>query len=291
MSDLEYVDINIASDGSIVEATDKIALVDADTIAYNACLATERVVTLLPRDSYTDKEWHDLEPYIVSEDEARIPDIPAAIIFAKSKLQKILDLTGCKDVELHFTTGKRSFRYTIYPEYKANRKKLVAPAGLSDVKEKLCELYRGYMHIDIEADDAVAYLYREYPDKYILCAVDKDVLRSIAGRHFNYYESAKHNIDMKWVETNDIDAKNFPYLQAMMGDRSDNIIGLEGIGEKKAQKIIDAVGEFTIEDLIQTFKKHGRSEHDATTNYRLCYMGSPYYASRALDTIGYRRPQ
>ena len=296
-SDLEYIDINIAGNGSIVEATDKIALIDADTIAYNACLATERVVTLLPRDTYTDEEWKDLEPHIVSEEEARIPDIPAAIMFAKSKIQKILECTGCKDVELHFTTGKSSFRYHIYPEYKANRKNFIAPAGLREVKEELCKLYRGYLHTAIEADDAVAYIYTNNKNnrinkglepQFILCAVDKDVLRSIAGRHFNYYESAKHNIDMKWVETGVVDAYNFPFLQAMMGDRSDNIIGLEGIGEKKAQKIIDTNSPINLSILKDIYEKHGRSREDAELNYNLCSMGSTTETPLALLSINYK---
>lgn len=276
---MEFVDINLALDGSAIETNDKIALIDADTIAYTACSHCEKAIDVLPKEFYSDEEWANLTKNGEPDSEGRVyeSNFDEVLAYARFKLNKILTLTGCKSCELHFTEGKSSFRYNIYPEYKANRKAIHRPMFLFELKLELCKIYDGYIHTDIEADDAVAYLARKYPEKYIVCAVDKDVLNAIAGRHFNYYESATYNIDMQWVETSVETARLFPYRQAIMGDRSDNIIGLDRIGPKKAVAIIADGTNDPMNQLIEAFKLNGRTEKEARLNYELCYMGEKAY--------------
>lgn len=284
---MELVDINIASNGSVIVADDRTLLIDADTLAYTACLNAETEIELLPIDFYTDEEWNSFTESERAEGVAYRGNIKLAIANALAKLDKIKELTGCSKYELHFTSGKESFRYKIYPEYKANRKELRAPCNLGAVKEYLASMHNGFIHTEIEADDAVAYLSRMYPNEYIVCAVDKDVLNAISGKHFNYYESAKHNIDMRWIETDAKQAFLFPYRQAIMGDRSDNIIGLHGYGEKKVVKLIP--DDCNIEDapqlLVDAFVKNGRTKEEALLNYELCYMGAAEYCEDYFDRI------
>lgn len=293
MEDIEIVDINISSNGQVIVADKRTLLIDADTIAYTACLSAESEIDILPRDFYTDDEWNSFTDEEKEEGKAYRGDIKVAISNAVSKLEKIKELTGCEKYELHFTSGKESFRYQIYPAYKANRKEFRAPCNLAEVKQLLASLHNGFIHTEIEADDAVAYLARRYPDDYIVCAVDKDVLRAIPGKHFNYYESAKHNIDMHWVETDNLQAFLFPYRQAIMGDRSDNIIGLQGYGEKKVLKLIpDNANPLEVPELlIKAFESNGRTREDALLNYELCYMGDALRCEDYFDRIKYNGPK
>lgn len=272
---MEFVDINIAADGNAIATNDKIALIDADTIAYTACTHVEKVIELLPREFYSDEEWARLTANGEPDIDGRIyeSNFDEIIAYAQFKINKILTLTGCKSCELHFTEGKSSFRYDIYPDYKANRKPIHRPMYLTEVKAKLCQLREGYIHTDIEADDAVVFIARQEPSKYILCAVDKDVLNSVEGRHFNYYESGHYNIDMKWQETDAETARLFPYRQAIMGDRSDNIIGLDRIGPKRVLDIIPYGIKDPLGALISEFEKQGRTAEEAKLNFALCYMG------------------
>ena len=50
---------------------DKIALIDADTIIFSACVSTEIVEELLPKSFYSDVEWMEIEsnPYYNEERE------------------------------------------------------------------------------------------------------------------------------------------------------------------------------------------------------------------------------
>ena len=235
----EFVDIALDEYGQPIQPkNNKIALVDADTIAFTACLAAEEEVMVLPEDFYHPNEWMDILNDPTYDDEKGMYyeiDLNRAMIHATDKIDRILERTGCKDIELHFTTGK-CFRYKLYSDYKANRIGGHTPTGLKDLKQMLIDKYNGIAHESIEADDYVVWAYNKYPEKYICCAVDKDVLYSVKGKAFNYYESGHHNIDMKWVDVDAKTVKYYPYVQCIAGDTSDNIFGPKGIGPKTMAK-------------------------------------------------------
>lgn len=267
----EIVDIELDIDGKVMpEKHDKIALIDADTIAYTACLNVEVAGDILGEDFYTAEEWQDIiaNPQYDAEEGILYETCPIqALAKAEEKLQRILDKTGCKIVELHFSGGRENFRYTVNPDYKANRTGR-APVGLSQLKKDLAKKYNGTIHTKWEADDAVVFLAEKFPENYILCAIDKDVINSVEGRHFNYYESALYNIEMKWVDVDRHTSLVWRYLQTLMGDKTDNIIGLKGIGPKKAEKILQ--GCFSHKELWQAvcdaYKMKGRTADDALMN-------------------------
>lgn len=273
----DIADIDLDIDGEVMPPkNNKIALIDADTIAYTACLNVEEAIEVFPEELYTKSEWQELinnPNYVKAEGVVYEVDVARAVAKADEKLQRILDKTGCQAVELHFTGGKSGFRYKIYPEYKASRT-VRRPAGLAEVKQALADKYKGMIHYEWEADDAVIARYTSSPDKFILCALDKDVLNAVAGRHFNYYESQQYNIEMKWHETDAYLAMSWPFLQTLMGDTSDNIKGLRGVGPAKAQKIIN--GCLTKAEMwqavINAYVSQGRTEEDALLNMNLVNM-------------------
>ncbi len=262
----EFIEVNLNSTGEvIVERVDKILLIDADTIAYTACLAAEVEEQLLPRDMYTDEEWEETLGqgfFDIDTHTLYYTLIEESLRLAEDKLRRIRDNTGSRIIELHFTTGKSSFRYLINPEYKANRKSRT-PQGLGELKRKLLEIYNGNMWERIEADDAVIAFYD--PEIHVLTAVDKDVIYSVAGTHFNYYESGVYNIQMKWVEVDELTAMKHPYHQTLTGDTTDNIISPRGIGKKTADKILakcTTPGECWIAT-VSAYKKKGWTEDQA----------------------------
>lgn len=131
----------------------------------------------------------------------------------------------------------------------------------------------------------------------ILCTPDKDLLQSIPGKHFNYSykitDEAKEakkldeNYEIKdeevikgwWVETNIAEAAKFKALQLLMGDSGDSIKGLDGIGPKKAEKILDkfdvGIDLYTfLFDQYRAFYKDNYSKaiFEFQKNYRLLHM-------------------
>ena len=121
-------------------------------------------------------------------------------------------------------------RHDINPDYKGHRK----PSDLrflKTLKGYLIEEYNATTPPKIEADDAVAY-YKSFMSDAVICAIDKDVLKQVAGEHYNYYHR-------KWEITTDEEAHKWMWMQALMGDATDNIKGLKGVGPKKAEKILE----------------------------------------------------
>ena len=194
----------------------KIGLTDADTIAYAVCSVCE----------YGDDE----AGYQI--------DMEYATDVAIGKIQGILEEVGCDKMELHFTKGK-NFRYAVASNYKSNRHGTRSPEGLGELKDILVREYEGSrIHTDIEADDYVVWAKKYNPDKYVLIAVDKDVLNSVPGEHYNYYQNEKYKIKPKWVTISYTTPLPWFYLQVLMGDNGDGIEGLPKCGPAGAFKIL-----------------------------------------------------
>jgi DNA polymerase-1 len=263
------------------EKPTKTLLLDADTLAFAAGSVNEYADDLLPREMYTDAEWEEIisSPQF-DEEEMCIwrQDVDKSVSDCIDRIVELQEITFTKDVVLFFTETRKNFRYAVYPDYKANRKSTRYPPDIKKIKEKLLEKYQGEICEEIEADDAVVYLKRTNPQKYVLCSCDKDVYRSVAGKHFNYYRSEKYDIPMKWVETTQEEAEEFPYIQCLTGDSTDNISGCPGIGAKRAIKVLR--GCTTDEErwcaVVDAYKKKGLSESVAIMNMRLVSMDQVY---------------
>ena len=271
---MEIEDIGITE--GIKSTAKGIALIDADTIAYATASTSEWADELLPKEFYQYEEWKEIvnDPNYDEENHCIwVINLEEAIATAVDRIEEIKTATETTDVEIYFTEG-RNFRYDLYDMYKGNRLGTRPPVGLSEIKHALLKKYPGEICEEYEADDLVVMLKRTNPDKYILCAVDKDVLNSVKGKHFNYYRSEKYNIPMKWQTTSMVKATQFPYKQCMMGDNGDNIPGCPGIGPKRAETIIaDLIEPKEMWDaVVKTFKSKKLTIKDAIRDMRLVNM-------------------
>lgn len=149
---------------------------------------------------------------------------------ANSMVKGILDATEADDYVIYIT-GKGNFRTDIYPEYKANRKNVDKPLHYQDLKDWLiktrpCEVVDGE-----EADDAMGIAQAQAePFTTAICSLDKD-MDMIAGRHYNWRKHLKYTVTQE-------DGDRWFWTQLLTGDATDNIIGLKGIGPKKAEKAL-----------------------------------------------------
>lgn len=236
---------------------DKILLIDADTIVY----ATASVM-----------EEEELHPNWPNEnyDEPRYKlDLEAAENVIIEKLNYMKQRTGCQELQLYFTTSREhNFRYKIFPQYKAGRKEVRHPAGIDQMKKLLIDKYENaFACVSYEADDEVVYLKAKDPDKYVLAAIDKDVLNAVPGRHYNYNKDT-------FVETDHKAAKHWPYLQCIIGDPGDGIKGVPGIGEKRAANFVDpGMNEKDMwQGVVKAYESKGLTEEDAIITMQLVNM-------------------
>ncbi len=181
---------------------------------------------------------------VVSEDDS----FNVACLRADDMMRRILFQTGA-DTYRTFLSGGENFRYQIDSNYKANRKGKVNPRWREDLKTFLVQEWGAEVTDGIEADDALG-IYQT-PDT-ILCSIDKD-LKQIPGKHYNFVKE-------EFFQIEPLEALQFFYKQLMIGDTADNIIGVRGIGPKKADKLIDPLIEeeemyFTVRRLYQDYDR------------------------------------
>ena len=144
----------------------------------------------------------------------------------------IRDILDKEPDYLVFLSGPKetNFRYAINPDYKANRIGVPKPKWLAKCKEWLIDEYYATITHGCEADDFLG-IYQTADT--VICSIDKDLLM-IPGAHFNF-------VTQKFSEVSELDGLKQFYRQMLIGDTSDNIFGIKGIGKVKAGKLIDDI--------------------------------------------------
>ena len=167
---------------------------------------------------------------IVSEDDS----LNYAIARLDKMIYSIIESSGATEATL-FVSGDNNFRNTIYPEYKANRK-APKPQFLKDCQEYAQEKMNAEIAPEgLEADDALGI---HQTKETIICSLDKDLLQ-IPGKHFQWEISGKNwSKPDTFIDQHYIDGMRLFYEQCIKGDRTDNIKGIEGLGEAKSKKLM-----------------------------------------------------
>lgn len=208
---------------------DKIPLIDGDIIVYRAGFATK-----------------DHEP------------VEHARYTTKRQLEKIIDSFDRGLSYRLFLTGKGNYRYetaTIQP-YKGNR---VAPKPkyYEEIREYMEKWWRAEVINGREADDALGCA---QTSETCIVSIDKDLLM-IPGSHYNWVKNKHTEVDelQGW--------RNF-YTQMLVGDRTDNIPGIKGVGPVKAGNILKGCTskESMERAVLQIYKEtYGRYWREAAT--------------------------
>jgi 5'-3' exonuclease len=141
-----------------------------------------------------------------------------------------------------FLTGKGNFRneLALTKEYKGNRKNREKPKWLQEARDYLMEQWECYEVEGAEADDALGICQLEIKDDTIICSIDKDLLQ-IEGNHFNW------NSDTIYKQSK-LDAEKLYWKQVLMGDSTDNIVGIPRVGKVKADRILESAEDVAISD-------------------------------------------
>jgi DNA polymerase-1 len=172
--------------------------------------------------------------------------------------------------------GGSQRRRKIYKEYKANRK---PPTRLNrsydmttdeqereNMKWQLVSLVEmveclpvSILALDnIEADDTIAYfseLVTKNGGNSIIYSTDKDFLQMVSDSVKLYNPVKKKTFDVDIVlETYGVHPSNFVFYRSLLGDKSDNIDGIKGAGEKTVLKYIPELADPNVEvnlDLVE----------------------------------------
>lgn len=229
--------------------------------------------------------------------------------------------------------GSNSRRRKIYPEYKKDRGKLKEfkkiKAGTASMRDQLatdkeCKvqqlslLYKLLKTTPIcqvfvsgtECDDVIAYLvtqeFRKSEAPKIVISNDKDFYQLLENKTVKIYDLAKKS----YVTNNDvfkkynITSRNFCLARALVGDVSDNIEGVPGVGLKTAAKrfpmLADDTRDVMIKDILEecdrqlaagakqkVFKEVKDCENIIRRNWKLMYLDSSILSGQDITKIQY----
>ncbi|MFP8877853.1 MAG: DNA polymerase I, partial [Myxococcota bacterium] len=148
-----------------------------------------------------------------------------------------------------FDARGKTFRHRIYPEYKAGRD--AQPEDLSLQIPLLRELLDAYavavLEIpDFEADDVIATLVARAPEaaRISIVSTDKDLMQLVDERVTLFDGIKDRRFGPGEVEERfGVPPAQLLDLRALVGDPSDNIPGVKGIGQKGAQALISKWGD------------------------------------------------
>lgn len=148
------------------------------------------------------------------------------------------------------------WRRDLWPGYKANRpeKDEAALEQMRQAQGDLAQLYPSLAHARWEADDVIADVVAFLPPAWTatILSADKDLLQLLSNRVGMYHiaqsslitaESAAEKIGLPL-------AKFADYL-ALCGDKSDNVLGVHGVGHKRAVELLEKYD--TIDGLYAAF--------------------------------------
>lgn len=244
-----------------------IALIDADSLIYKVGFSLEDKVI-----------WNELEAF-VGEEEIDEPIYYADVIQSKktisTMIENIMFAVDCDKCEL-WLTGKDNFRSKLPTDYKLHRQGNRKPELYNELKDYLVSTYNTTVANGYEADDALVMLKTLNPYKYVLCAIDKDVLYQSEGTHYNYSKD-------EYVTVTKKQAIRYAYYQILVGDASDGYKGCKGIGHVRATKILDEAekahkgSQMALKDLywkavVTAYESQGQTEDEAELQMQLANM-------------------
>jgi DNA polymerase-1 len=159
-----------------------------------------------------------------------------------------------------------SFRHEKFPAYKATREKLTEElqSDFDRGMERICQILE-VSHIPIltlkgyEADDVIGTLTRQAVEQNVNVVVvsgDKDFQQLVRPRVWllNPGRGGPASVEESWVSVENgserlgVPPAHVVDFLAMVGDSSDNVPGVKGIGEKTAQELVSSFG--TIENIL-----------------------------------------
>ena len=218
---------------------------------------------------------------------------------------RLLKNIDCDYCVVLFDAKRQNYRNEIFADYKANRTEtpeLLIPQfdlihQAVNVLNISYVLQEGY-----EADDLIATYAKQAESKgfeTVVVSADKDLMQLIGG-HVSYYDGMKD----KFFTPEDVKEKFGVYpdkvvdVQALSGDKIDNIPGVPGIGPKTAAELVNTYG--SLEGVLQNIdniKQEKRREllrthqNDARISLQLVTLNNAVPVEHTLDEFKCRAPQ
>lgn len=214
-------------------------------------LNPQKTVYLIDGSSFLYRAYYGLRPLHTSQ------GIPVQAVYSFARMiKKMITTFSPEYIALVWDSPGKTERHEIYPEYKATRQ--APPSDLFTQKEYIQEFADliGLAQVQqsgVEADDLMYSIARDVTQQdftAVFVTSDKDMGQAITEKIVLFDPFKEQIIDAAAIqEKMGFPVEKMPFYFALLGDTSDNIPGVHGIGKKGAQ---DLVNQFeSLEDLYE----------------------------------------
>ncbi|MDO5080805.1 DNA polymerase I [Buchananella hordeovulneris] len=203
-------------------STSRLLLIDGHSMAFRAYYA-------LPVDNFTTSAGQATN----------------AVHGFTSMLLRLLEAEKPTHVAVAFDTKAPTFRLQQYPEYKGTREATPEPfkGQVSLIQDVLDAVGVAHFSLDgFEADDILATLATQGAAagaEVLLCSGDRDTFQLVT-EHVTVLYPVKGVSELRRMTPAEVEARygvppqRYPHLAALVGETSDNLPGVEGVGPKTA---------------------------------------------------------
>lgn len=173
-------------------------------------------------------------------------------------VKKLIDMFDPKYLSIVWDSKGKTFRSQVFEAYKATRDS--APSDLFEQKKyitKFADLIgiKQVAKSGYEADDLIASMAQDdNAEQVVIIGADKDLLQLLSDRIIIYDPFKEEIVDKKsFKKQRGYGPEKVPFYHSLLGDASDNIPGVKGIGKKGAT---DLVLQFdSLDDLYNNLDK------------------------------------
>lgn len=219
---------------------DRCLYIDADCLTYESAFGAQKTRYVYAGQTFDDAEqckaWCEKNKldyralrkagHITSEVEI-LPETVARNNL-RIKLQGICNTCGSDNYKL-ILSGDGNYRDIVWRTRKYKDREQPKPHHYLYVRNLILDM-GAELTVGIEADDSIGIDITNDPDG-VICTIDKD-LNMLPGRHYDWNKNLKYNVP-------EPEAQRWFLTQLLMGDSTDNVPGIPGLGETKAQAIIN----------------------------------------------------
>ena len=197
-------------------------------------------VYLIDGSAYIYRAYHAVAPLSNSQ------GLPTHAVFGfLNILRRLLREKNPKHIAVAFDARGPVFRHDLYAEYKANRPPMPEDLALQIpyIKELVRAMIPSFEIKGIEADDIIATAARLLGDqgcRVVIVSGDKDLLQLVNEQVVMWDPMKDKVMDIPAVEAKyNVKPEQLLDCYALIGDSSDNVPGVPGVGPKTAEKLIN----------------------------------------------------
>lgn len=175
-----------------------------------------------------------------------------------------------------FDFGKSYYRMSLLEDYKGTRKKAETEEEIEHAEKFFAVLNRLPEELDeevlkfrgIEADDTIAYITQNLASRYDhtwVVSSDKDIIQLVDDNVSIFNIFSRKEITKQYLQDElELTPSEFMLSRIIEGDKGDNIVGIEGIGPKRAQAL--AREYKTLDKLLTALPIKSKSQYITNLN-------------------------